>query len=505
MTVQELTVVHQRYIDLSDRFRAAWTFHQFLQGLQKIFLETAPGQQYPADFQGLYNTLKDISQNLNASQIARIKTQIDGVERQLGQLNGALLQEDGRVSPSLLRQFFQRVKNYDEKILTQLVKFYIFCGRTGSWEPDRVDKVDFLLTKLGEESPGSFAMRDRGRLREIFRGLWAATGVNGVLPGEIEERRKSLDEIRQDVGRIDDFEQLADLRLVRRYRDFKHGLGNLMFEPDMLLTVLETNLVMKSKVRQLYTQEERRIFSESQRIFELEREVPLDGQLDEDLTHFRREMERFERQLQDDNVRLEEMGSLRSQVQSLIPRLTVNAEPTPGATAAPQAPAAPLTPPAAKRATESLVAPYYERIIRALESSNQDEAPKAVTLQRELFPLRLDSREVVAYRRLQGYEPASDRDLEQFLIEAAGMRVRLNEEAEEITGILDDTSITRDTPVFARARNTARVADVFVRRFDAAIDSAVLDGSMSEAQTLQYLRMRLTRDFAGLWLLANKR
>jgi hypothetical protein len=96
MTVQELTVVHQRYIDLSDRFRAAWTFHQFLQGLQKIFLETAPGQQYPADFQGLYNTLKDISQNLNASQIARIKTQIDGVERQLGQLNGALLQEDGR-------------------------------------------------------------------------------------------------------------------------------------------------------------------------------------------------------------------------------------------------------------------------------------------------------------------------------------------------------------------------------------------------------------------------
>ncbi len=502
MTVQELTVVHQRYIDLSDRFRAAWTFHQFLQGLQKIFLETAPGQ-YPADFQGLYNTLKDISQNLNASQIARIKNQINDVERQLGQLNGALLQEDGRVSPSLLRQFFQRVKNYDEKILTQLVKFYIFCCRAGSWEPDRVDKVDFLLTKLGEESPGSFAMRDRGRLREIFRGLWAATGVNGVLPGELEERRKALEEIRQDVGRIDDFEQLADLRLVRRYRDFKHGLGNLMFEPDVLLTVLETNLVMKSKVRQLYTQEERRIFSESQRIFELEREVPLDGQLDEDLTHFRREMERFERQLQDDNVRLEEMGSLRSQVQSLIPRLTVNAEPAPASAAPP-----PLVPPApapGKRALEALVAPYYERIVRALESSNQDEAPKAVTLQRELFPLRLDPREVVAYRRLQGYEPASDRDLEQFLLESAGLRVRLNEEAEEITGILDDTSITRDTPVFARARVTSRLADVFLRRFGAAVDGAVLDGSVSEAQTLQYLRMRLMRDFAGLWLLANKR
>jgi len=500
VTVQELTVVHQRYIDLSDRFRAAWTFHQFLQGLQKIFLETSPGQ-YPADFQGLYNTLKDISQNLNASQIARIKNQIDGVERQLGQLNGALLQEDGRISPSLLRQFFQRVKNYDEKILAQLVKFFIFSCRTGSWEPDRVDKVDFLLTKLGEESPGSFAMRDRSRLREIFRGLWAATGVNGVLPGELEERRKALDEIRQEVGRIDDFEQLADLRLVRRYRDFKHGLGNLLFEPELLLTVLETNLAMKSKVRQLYTQEERRIFSESQRIFELEREVPLDGQLDEDLTHFRREMERFERQLQDDNVRLEEMGSLRSQVQSLIPRLTVNSEPA----AAAAAPAPPAQPPAGRRAPESLVAAHFDRVVRALESSNQDEAPKAVTLQRELFPLRLDPREVVAYRRLQGFEPAGDRELEQFLLESAALRVRINEEAEEITGILDDTSITRDTPVFARARVTCRGADVFLRRFDAAVDGAVLDGSVSEAQTLQVLRMRLMRDFSGLWLLANKR
>ena len=325
MTVQELTVVHQRYIDLSDRFRAAWTFHQFLQGLQKIFLESSPGQ-YPADFQGLYNTLKDISQNLNASEIARVRTQLDGVERQLGHLNGALLQEDGRVSPSLLRQFFQRVKNYDEKILTQLAKFYIFCCRAGTWEPDRVDKVDFLLTKLGEEAPGSFALRDRSRLREIFRGLWAATGVGGVLPAELEERRAALEAVRAEVAQIDDFEQLADLRLVRRYRDFKHGLGNLLFEPEMLLTILETNLAMKSKVRQLYTQEERRIFSESQRIFELEREVPLDGQLDEDLTHFRREMERFERGLQDDNVRLEEMGSLRSQVQSLIPRLTGGTE-----------------------------------------------------------------------------------------------------------------------------------------------------------------------------------
>ena len=141
----------------------------------------------------------------------------------------------------------------------------------------------------------------------------------------------------------------------------------------------------------------------------------------------------------------------------------------------------------------------------ALESSNQDDPPKTVTLQREVFPLRLEQREVVAFRRLQGHEPSGDRALEQFLLEAAALRVRINEEAEEITGILDDTSITRDTPVFARARLTCRVADTYARRFDSAIDGSVLEGNVSEAKTLQVLRMRLMRDYSGLWLLANKR
>ena len=32
----------------------------------------------------------------------------------------------------------------------------------------------------------------------------------------------------------------------------------------------------------------------------------------------------------------------------------------------------------------------------------------------------------------------------------------------------------------------------------------VLDGDLIEAQTFQVLRMRLIRDYSGLWLLANK-
>ncbi|MGE5233040.1 MAG: hypothetical protein ACM3OB_02930 [Acidobacteriota bacterium] len=502
MTVQELNVLHQRYIDLSDRFRAAWTFHQFLQGLQKVFLESGPGK-YPADFQTAYGVLKDISQNLNATEIDRIRGQLDGVEKQLSHLTASLLQEDSRISPSLLRQFFQRVKNYDEKILTQLVKFYIYSQRDPHWEPDRIDKVDYLLTKLGEEGPGSGAMRDRTRLREILRGLWAAVSGGPQLEAAAAERRGELERLRSEIAAVEDFDQLADLRLVRRYREFKHALGSLLFEPEMTLGILEINLLMKSKVRQLYAKEERRIFSESQRIFELEREVPLDAKLDEELASFRREMEKFESQLQQDNLRLEEVGSLRSQVKSLMPRLTGAAgkrdAPSPTALSSSPSPSGEVA------LLEELIATPLRRMITALEGSSPDEAPRAVSIQREVFPFRLEPREVVAFRRQHGHEPAGDGDLERFVLEGAALRVRLSEEAEEITGILDDTSITRDTPVFARARTTCRMADSVERRYSHWIDQAVLQGNFAEAQALQVLRMRMLREYAGLWLLANKR
>ena len=83
-------------------------------------------------------------------------------------------------------------------------------------------------------------------------------------------------------------------------------------------------------------------------------------------------------------------------------------------------------------------------------------ARRAVVIRPEIFPLRLEPREVVAYRRLSRRTASSDRELEQFLLEAAALRMRINEEAQEITGILDETSVTGDAPIFGRARLTAR-------------------------------------------------
>lgn len=110
---------------------------------------------------------------------------------------------------------------------------------------------------------------------------------------------------------------------------------------------------------------------------------------------------------------------------------------------------------------------------------------------------------MTSFRRLH-VAVEGDEELERFLLESAALRLRINQEAGEITELLDETAVTKDAPVFARARNTTKVADAYVQRFGAYVDAAIQDGAFGEAQQLQLLRMRLIRDYSGLWLLVNR-
>lgn len=545
-TVQELGAVHRRYADTSHRFRAAWTFHQFLQSLGKT------GQQeirdaHSLEFQNLYAELKDISQNLNASESDRLRGRLDSIDRSLGELIEALDDEDSRVAPYYLRQFFRRVKTYDEKILTQLVKFYIYAQQGEIWPTERLDKVDFLLARLSEEEDdrsGEPRLRDHRRLGEIFHGLWAMVGAPLPETAFVTDKRREIEGIRQEVAEMETLDNVNDVNLIPRYRQLKHDLGSLLFEPALLLAIQETNLALKSRIQNLYAKEERRIVDEYQRVFELEREVPVDRELDQELILFRQEVERFEAQLQSQELKLEDLAQLRARVRELLPRLTAAGRggaafapegTSPGTAArlgagagagvaaagagprrASDAPhsafaddggytvlAGAGVPESPLAAQEDLLGEFYRKLVDALRDVDPELSAERVVVLQEVFPLRIEPREVVAYRRLYG-RANCDRELEQFLLESAALRMRINEEAQEISGILDETSVTGDSIVFARARWTARTADAFLWRFHHVLDEAVLAGSVTEGRQLQLLRMRLMRDYSGLWLLAYK-
>jgi hypothetical protein len=511
-TVQELSALHRRYADLSHLFRSAWTFHQFLQSLAKSAIY-GTATDLSADFQTLYSELKEISEKLSAAESERVRTRLDAIESRLGTLVATLDAEDTRLPPQALRQFFQRVKQYDEKILTQLVKFYLYA-RPADWSPDRLDKIDFLLTRLSgeeDERSGRLALRDRKHLGEIYRGLWALVGAGTPPSEEVRQRHEAIEAVRQEALAVEDLDQLNDRGLIRRYRELKHGLGALFFEPELLVAVLETNLVFKGRVQKLYKQEEQRIVDEYQRVFELEREVPVDVQLDQELMQFRQDVERFEQELQRDDVRLDHLAQIRQWVRSLVPRLTAAMESGRGGESAKTLTGAirvevdtgEVILAARPSRHQELLAEPFQRLVAVLLDEDPEQRPEVLVLKPSIFPLRIEPREVVACRRLHSKE-LCDRDLELFLCEAAALRILLNEEAQEITDILDETSVTGDAPIFDRARHAAGAANEFMWRFHHLLAEALTSGAVEDGRELQLLQMRLMRDYAGLWLLAYK-
>lgn len=519
MSVQELTALHNSYVDLSDRFRAAWAFHQFVQSVQKMFLpELSAG--FGSGFQDTYSRIKALSRSLNAAEVDRIRDDISRIGAQLDRLTVQLLEEDSKVDPQFLRQFFQRVRNYDEKILTQLVKFYIYSLDSDAWEPARIDKVDYLLSRIGEQT-ASFADGDGPaevrRLQEILLGLWKLLDREPPDEGLVASHLESLDVLRDSLNGVETLDDLNDQQLVRHFRQFKHSLGELFFHPRLLLPIVETNLHLNRLIQQLYAQEERRIVTDYQRIFELEREVPVDGETDRELTSFRETVEQFEQKLESQEFRLQDLAKIRDRVRLLLPKLSRSAgveelfsdDPVDGGSTSIETVTSPEPPPASVPALSSLehrgeLAETYDRLIEALGESSSTATPKSVALSRQLFPFRLESREVVAFRRLFG-DADAQQGLERFVLEAAALRVRINEDAEEIKAILDDTAVTGAGPIFERARRAVRWGDSFLQQFDHMVEHCVLEGDLGEAHQLMILRMRLMRDYAGLWLLVYKR
>lgn len=507
MSAQDLNRVHRHYIAVSNTFKSAWTFHQFIQGLRKVFADV-PASDQPADFQSVYGELKLVSENLSETSVATAAAQLEEVETRLAPLVQDLLSVDEGISPALLRQFFQRVKNFDENILTQLVKFYLYSRDSDPWNLDRLDKADFLSTKAAEEyneSRAAYMLVDRTRVRELAQGFWSALAVQPVSGEDEEAVCRDIAALDQEIRSINSIEDLHEHDLIVRYRELKHSLGDAFFQPRVWYAILDTNLAMKNRIQQLYRRDEQRIIAEYQQIFELERDVPVDVQLGEELSEFRVAVERFEHQLQGENIRLAELAELRERVRDLVPKLQPETRteemrlPRPE----PLREEAPVSRASAAEIEEQYVGSHYRAIVSALDDTNPTLDAKKISLQPEIFALGLGPREVVAYRRLFG-GGRCDRELEEFVLRSAALRGLIEQEVEDIKGILDDSAATRDAPIFAEARQTVRLGDLFLRRFEHRIEQAVLASDAPEARALQILKMRLMRGYSGLWLMVHR-
>ncbi len=314
--------LNTRYTGLSDRFRSLWTFYQFLGGVFKHQDRGPLPVSY--DFQALYRRVQALLPLIGDGTRSDPEAiaEFEHLEREIRRIHGELAGLERDFPPSLLRGFFDHLKNQDEKILYALVKFYLLDT---SPDKDTFDKLDILLTRVAQvpSDGGPSLVRDSEELQKSFSHLADLAVIPGVPPSEERALVSAIREIKSQVQAINDFGTLLDSKIVERFRELKERLGAAAFHPPILIEIVAANIEVKNRFRELYQEEEVRILEDTNRVFEIERYIERNPgvaheELRRQLETFRVSRERFDAGRRENNVRRQDVGALRRSMQRVL-------------------------------------------------------------------------------------------------------------------------------------------------------------------------------------------
>src|SRR5262245_62057316 len=433
MSVERIQLLHEDYIRLTERFKALWTFHQFLRGVYKTFFSTEPG--YSLDFNSLYDEVRGIAAQINTGSpeaveplIRNLWTQLDGVTAQLREV-------DRKVSPSFVRRFFEKVRPQDEKIAFYLLRFYFSQPDV---DEDVVDKVDFLATvaATGRSDPDASATKPRTQIRKFFESLTSASVWPRLDSAMTPAIVRAFDELAHDVATAREFEDLLTQRLLNNVRTMKRRVSTGLAHPEILTAVAWCNLTTRSVFHRLYEKEERRIDEMTGRITDLERELTRGGEEGgappDEFRRFRDSRIRFDRQAMDLNLRAEHVVELKRAIGDVLNKFDIS-----GLAAADIDDALELVEEVEPDGRdEAFWKACLDRLVSAVELYDDGVGPLRTNLA-GLAHLNLESWELAAARRTVSNKSAPPSELDALVLRAAGLRVKAETEAEELKAMVD--------------------------------------------------------------------
>jgi len=532
MTTASLHELNQRYVRLTDRCRSQWTFYQFLQGVFKhLRNEPCPIE---IDFQALFAQLRELGQDLSSTQTARTEKLMEQLSVRLdGQLK-SLAEVDGKIPPSLLRRFFDRLRNQDEKILLAIIKFYLDAPDLGE---DAVDKIDILLTRLAEipRADGLSLVRGRHELERIVQPLLQHRQPAALPENELAILLNALADLKTEIVGLRSFRDLAGGGALDRFRTLKRRLGDKLLHPRLLPVMLETTVAIKNRFRELWEDEEPHLLEDTNRVMELRKQLAnhpelMTPELRESLDVFAAAHKKFDQSKQEENLRREDVIKLRRTLDRIMEQFDA-AVSTMTVASPPAAQPAPPTGPPPGEVTEVIEAPaepaveagpadvaghfppdpllqeYLSKIVFVLELVGRDRPATEIVNAKEMATLRLEAWEVEAGQRVLGGASgdttlAGERD--RLWLQAAALRLRMDEEAREIDR-LQKRGSERLAEILERGSQSLQRADELERRFRWLIDDALYRGDTAYLQPLYRSRFRLLRAYSGLWLIHNER
>lgn len=496
----EVNPVNRLYRELSSRYKAGWTFHRFLLGLRKFF-GSQDLDDRTSDFRKLYQRLREVSLRLNDLDMPPVVEDLEKIQRGLDSLIETLETQDSKISTSLVRLFFQRVKPQDERILIELIRFYLEVQSGRDWRPERVDKVDFLLSRLGHGIVGPDGGGDRERLNRVLGGISDYVGRSvSVDPKKVANRMKLVEAVRHEVEQVDSFDTLTERDLVGHYRNLKHGLGALMFEKSVLPLIVGTNLVVSARVNELTERAQATIFEDYERVLELEKRGLLSRDLAESVSKLHSQVGSFKKQVDSGNLRLDAIAEIRGSVQGIVGN--VGLEEAADSKGEPLE-AGDLRAQGIFRSKEEadLLEGVFEDLMQSLRESHK-ESGVASGLDSRLLAYRLGAREMRAYARLSTGADCEP-ELERFVLAAASLRRKITQLIDDLHGSGAETGAGGRESVLRDAARCLRIADFFLRRFDHELEVGSAGAGKLDAKELQISKMHLMREYAELWLLVN--
>ena len=313
------TRLEHRYAYLASCLKACWAFERFFNRLRRV--QAGHLEDPGLDLVATQTQLKAIAADLGTAPADDLARRLAHIETDLQQSAARLRAEDSRIGASDLRRFLGRVRRLDEDLLLGMLQFYLYSSRGAPWNATLVDKVDFLLSRLGEQVSGPLLNRDLVRLESALKALWRGASTEPARPTVARAMRESVEELSARLGEVDSLDELEELAVIPEYRRLKHGIGRLLVEPSIAAVVIDTNAHLGRTLQRLFGEEEWRIAAEFTRFSELEKVTGLSEALSIELASLRRDMERLEQGRRMDDVRFDDVQSVRRQVRILRPQL----------------------------------------------------------------------------------------------------------------------------------------------------------------------------------------
>lgn len=503
MSVDDIKSLHQRYLRVADRFKSLWTYHQFAKSAYENLVQKR--LPYEIDFREAWTPVERTKEALNSARQDEVDVLLNTSNQRIESVSRELLAADAELTPTVMRRFFERLASQDEQLIFNLIKFYIYAGAT---DGERRDKLDYLLTRIGEthlSDGGEYAARESIALRHQLEAITKLAGSEITLADDVVGTIRELREIKSEVDQANQFEDLTSTGLVDRLRKVKHDSGGLFFHPDVMLAAIHANISMRRKFTHLYELEEEKILTSAERILtndeSIRENLAADPELAGEIDRFKALKNELDKSRSLSNVKHSEVTRIKESLYKIVGEDNEIADAASLEIAEDEDDEELI----AAFGEESLLLPDLKRISNGLSPWRDNEGSVESIAKDVVTSLRLERWEIEAFFRLiRGTEEerSKERKRDLLLLRGAALRMRINREAKAMLDLLGGGEPNESGLLAIRA--VLKEAEGADGEFAQMIAEMQQKWSSEALRRLHRSRIRLFRDFSGLWLIYDQ-